>query len=74
MYFKNYKTILFRQEDGSWVAEIPCLPACYTLSETRDLALAELRKVFDTIEEEYCKKGLKLPMDTTEIVGGCEAS
>ena len=72
MNFHNYKSILFRQEDGSWVAEIPSLPACYALSETRDSALAELRKVFDMIEDEYCKKGLKLPKDTTEIAGGYE--
>lgn len=54
---------------GTWVAEIPGLPACYALSETRHLALAELRKNFDMIEGEYCKKGLRLPTDTTHHLG-----
>ena len=65
---ENYKTILFRQEDGSWVAEIPALPACYALMPTREEALVELRLVFGMIEAEYREKGQSLPPDTTEIV------
>jgi len=26
MKLEDYKTILYRQEDGSWVAEIPAIP------------------------------------------------
>ncbi|GAC1617336.1 MAG: hypothetical protein NVS9B13_03920 [Candidatus Acidiferrum sp.] len=65
---ENYKTILYRQEDGSWVAEIPAIPGCYALMQTREAALAELTQVFQMIELEYREKGLKLPADTTEIV------
>lgn len=68
MSLENYKTILYRQEDGSWVAEIPAVPGCYALMETREAALAELTQVFRMIELEYREKGLKLPADTTEIV------
>lgn len=52
MKFEDYKIILYRQEDGSWVAEIPALPACYALMKTREEALAELPNVFSMIEEE----------------------
>jgi predicted RNase H-like HicB family nuclease len=45
MTIDNYKTVLYRQEDGSWVAEIPALSGCYALMETRGAALAELEKV-----------------------------
>lgn len=65
---EDYKTILYRQEDGSWIAEIPAVPGCYALMETREAALAELNKVFAMIAEEYLQKGLNLPADTTEIV------
>ena len=68
MKLENYKTILFRQEDGSWVAEIPAIPGCYALMDTREAALAELTQVFAMIAEEYHEKGLELPADTTEIV------
>ena len=68
MKLGNYKTILYRQENGSWVAEIPAIPGCYALMDTREAALAELTNVFAMIAEEYREKGLELPADTTEIV------
>ena len=68
MEIKYYKTILYRQEDGSWVAEIPAIPGCYALMPTRQEALAELSEVFAMIAAEYREKGLSLPADSTEIV------
>jgi predicted RNase H-like HicB family nuclease len=64
----DYKTILYSQEDGSWVAEIPAISGCNALMPTREEALAELTRVFEMISEEYREKGLPLPADTTEIV------
>jgi predicted RNase H-like HicB family nuclease len=68
MVIENYKTVLYRQEDGSWVAEIPAIPACYALMPSREEALAELALVFEMIEDSYRRKGLSLPADTTEFV------
>ena len=68
MGLENYKIVLYRQEDGSWVAEIPAISGCYALMATREQALEELNEVFQMISEEYREKGLALPADTTEIV------
>ena len=68
MKFEDYKIVLYRQEDNSWVAEIPSIPGCYALMPTREEALAELAEVFRIIAEEYRGKGQPLPSDTTEIV------
>ncbi len=68
MTIQDYKTVLCRQEDGAWVAEIPAIPGCYALMPTREAALAELNGVFQMIAEEYREKGKALPADTTEIV------
>ncbi len=68
MNFEDYKIVLYRQEDGACVAEIPAIPGCYALMPTREEALAELRQVFGMIEVEYREKGTPLPADTTEIV------
>ena len=68
MRLEDYKTILYRQQDGSWVAEIPAVPGCYALMDTREAALAELNQVFAMIAEEYRQQGRALPADTTEIV------
>ena len=68
MTLNDYKIVLYRQEDGACVAEVPALPGCYALMNTREEALAELNNVFAMIAEEYREKGLPLPKDTTEIV------
>jgi len=51
MTIDNYKTVLYRQEDGSWVAEIPAISGCYALMDTREAALAELANVFGMIDD-----------------------
>jgi predicted RNase H-like HicB family nuclease len=63
-----YKIVLYRQDDGSWVAEVPAIAGCYALMPTREEALAELGDVFNMIAEEYQERGAPLPKDTTEIV------
>jgi predicted RNase H-like HicB family nuclease len=68
MTLHDYKTVLYRQEDGSWVAEVPAIPGCYALMQTREEALAELEDVFAMIAAEYREKGQPLPADTTEIL------
>ena len=68
MSIKDYATILYRQENGSWVAEIPAIPGCYALMPSREEALAELARVFEMIAEEYRDKCIPLPADTTAIV------
>ncbi len=64
----DYKTILYRQDDGSWVAEIPAISGCYALMPTREAALTELNRVFAMIADEYRERSRDLPLDTTEIV------
>jgi len=68
MTLDDYKTILYRQDDGSWVAEIPAISGCYALMSTREAALAELNRVFAMIADEYRERSMDLPADTTEIV------
>jgi predicted RNase H-like HicB family nuclease len=64
----DHKTVLYRQEDGSWAAEILSIPGCYALMDSREKALAELTKVFAMISAEYREENLTLPADTTEIL------
>ena len=67
MDLPDYKTVLYRQEDGSWVAEIPAIAGCYALMPTREEALAELVQVFQMISSEYREKRQPLPADTSKI-------
>jgi predicted RNase H-like HicB family nuclease len=68
MSMGEYPIILYPQENGSWIAEIPAIPECYALMKTREEALAELPNVFSMIEDEYREKGQRLPADSPEIV------
>ena len=68
MSFDDYKVVLYRQDDGSWVAEIPAIGGCYALMDTREAALIELERVFGFVAEEHQERGESLPKDTTEIV------
>lgn len=68
MSLDDYKIVLYRQDDGAWVAEVPAISGCYALMPTRAEALTELAQVFQMISEEYGEKGLSLPKDTTEII------
>jgi predicted RNase H-like HicB family nuclease len=68
MTIEDYKVVLYRNQPQGWVAEIPAIPGCYALMDTRDEALAELAAVFEMISEEYREKGTPLPADSTEIV------
>jgi len=43
MTIEDYKTILYQQEDGSWVAEVSAIPGCYALIPSRGEAFGELR-------------------------------
>ena len=63
-----YKIVLYAQEGGGWVAEIPAIGGCYALMDTRDEALQELEKVFRMIQEEYAESGKPLPVDRTELL------
>jgi predicted RNase H-like HicB family nuclease len=66
--FEDYKIVLFRQQDNTWVAEIPAIKGCYAVMPEFGEALRELKRVFGVIEQEYFVKGLALPADTTKIM------
>jgi len=66
--FEDYRIVLYRQQDNTWVAEIPAIRGCYAIMPEFSDALQELKRVFAIIEEEYRVKGLTLPNDTTKIM------
>ncbi len=64
----DYKVVLYRQQDGAWVAEIPAISGCYALMDNKQAALSELASVFALLADEYRVKGIALPDDTTEVI------
>jgi predicted RNase H-like HicB family nuclease len=45
MDIEGYEIEIWRQDDGSWVAEIPAVSGCYALMATREQAPEELKDV-----------------------------
>ena len=68
MTLDDYKVVLYRNQPEGWVAEVPSIPGCYALMDTREQALAELAGVFQMIADEYQSRQHALPKDSTEIV------
>jgi predicted RNase H-like HicB family nuclease len=56
MGFDDYKVVLYRQDDGSWVAEVPALGG-HALMDTREAALAEVQHVFALIAQDRQERG-----------------
>ena len=65
---QDYRAVVYRQQDGAWVAEVPAISGCYALMPSRQEAVAELARVFEMIREEYAEKGDPLPADSTEVL------
>ena len=68
MSFDDYKVVLYRNQPGGWVAEVPAIPGCYALMPAREEALVELAAIFRLISEEYEGRNQPLPADITEVV------
>ena len=68
MILHDYKTIPWFREDVSWVDEIPAIPGCHALMDTRERALEELSRGFEIVAHEYRERNLLLPAGNTEII------
>ena len=56
MSLDDYKVVLYRNQPDGWVAEVPAIPGCYALMDSREEALDELTGVFQMISEEYAER------------------
>jgi len=62
--------LLYTDEDGVWIAEVPSLPGCSTFGETREHALERVREAIDVYIEALEEDGLPIPpdFDNAELV------
>ena len=57
------QAIIFRGEDGFWVAECPSLPGCISQGETREEAVQNIREAIQLYIETLEEDGLDVPDD-----------
>jgi predicted RNase H-like HicB family nuclease len=62
------QVILYRGEDGYWVAEVPSLPGCISQGETREQALANIRDAIQGYIEALEDENRPVPADTLDAM------
>jgi len=59
--FRMRQVIIYRGEDGYWVAECPSLPGCVSQGETREAAIANIREAIEGYVLALQEDGLPVP-------------
>jgi predicted RNase H-like HicB family nuclease len=57
------QVIIYRDEDGFWVAECPSLPGCISQGETREEAIINIREAIQLYIEVLEEDGMNVPDD-----------
>jgi predicted RNase H-like HicB family nuclease len=55
------QVLIFRGEDGYWVAECPSLPGCVSQGETQEAALANVKEAVEAYIAALEDDGLPVP-------------
>lgn len=62
------KVVLYRGEDGYFVAEVPSLQGVISQGKTREDALKNVREAVALHIEVLLERGFRIPKDETELV------
>lgn len=62
------KVLLFQDEDGYFVVEVPSLPGCISQGKTREEALENIKEAIALHIEVLQERGEPVPEDTIEVV------
>ena len=62
------EVILFRGEDGYWIAECPSLPGCISQGETKENAIANIKEAVTLYIEALEADNLPVPEETFEAM------
>jgi predicted RNase H-like HicB family nuclease len=57
------QVLIYRGEDGFWVAECPSLPGCVTQGETQDATLANIKEAIQAYVSALEADNLPVPED-----------
>lgn len=64
------QVVIYRGEDGYWVAECPSLPGCVSQGKTKEEAVANIKEAIEGYVEALKEDGLAVPeenFDTTVV-------
>ena len=61
------QVILYRGEDGYWVAECPSLPGCVSQGQTRDAAIENIREAIRGYILSLQEDNLPVPPEDSQV-------
>ena len=59
--------LLYTDEDGNWIAEVPSLPGCVSDGRTRDEAIERVKEAIEVYVEALVEDGLPVPEDGLSV-------
>lgn len=62
------KVLLYQDEDGFFIVEVPSLPGCVSQGETRDEAIENVKEAISLHIEVLVERGQPIPSDNVEMV------
>lgn len=62
------QVLIYRGEDGYWVAECPSLPGCVSQGRTREEAVTNIREAIEGYVLVLKEDGLPVPQETFEAL------
>jgi predicted RNase H-like HicB family nuclease len=62
------QTLIYRGEDGYWVAECPSLPGCISQGKTREEAIQNIREAIELYVAALEEDHLPVPIDTFDAI------
>lgn len=57
------QVVLYQDEDGIWIAEVPSLPGCHSDGDTKEDALENVRDAIATWIAYITERGERIPPD-----------
>lgn len=62
------QTLIYRGEDGYWIAECPSLPGCISQGQTREEAIENIREAIALYIEALEADNLPVPEETFDAI------
>ena len=62
------QVLLYRGEDGWWVAEVPSLPGCVSQGESREEVIANIKEAIEAYSAALGADGLPVPEERFETL------
>ena len=66
-YAKDRQVLLYTDEDGIWIAEVPSLPGCGSDGKTREEAMERVKEAIQVYIESLEEDHLPVPEDFSNL-------